>query len=45
MSIQTSIFTALIVYGIAALIAMVVGLLIKITYSVVHRSQARAKRS
>jgi hypothetical protein len=45
MSVQTSISTAALVYGIAALIAMFVSLLIKITYSIVNWSQRKANRS
>ena len=45
MSIQASISTAILVYGIAALIAMFVSLLIKITYSIVNWSQRKAKGS
>ena len=45
MSVEESIYKALMVYGIAVLIAMLVGLLIKITYAVVHWSSGKAKRS
>jgi hypothetical protein len=45
MSVQASISTAVLIYGIAAMIGMFVSLLIKITYSIVNWSQRKANRS